>query len=216
MLHLWTLFGARIDLRVGIRAQALLLRSHRNGRLRTWQKDADPQAAVAVLVTGGAEVAAMEPARDGPGAEDKADKVVLLRDAPTVRVVTTNPPAPDDRVRRVVGETLVGTASPPVQVDRERLAAPAMIDVARVQIAPIAMIAKTMIAKTIIAEVFLVRTAATVGSGRVMRPNAPLSNRSMTGLRFPTMLRPRTLTSSRCVACLVWPTNSWTGLPVTL
>ena len=215
MLHLWTLFGARIDLRVGIRAQALLLRSHRNGRLRTWQKDADPKAAAAVLVTGGAEVAAMEPARDGPGAEDKADKVVLLRDAPTVRAVMTNPLERDGRVTRAVGETLVGTASPPAQVDQGRRVVPAMIDVAPDRSAPIEMIAKTVIAKTVIVEVFRALSVATEGSGRVMPPNAPPNSRSMTGLRSPTTLPPRTSTSSRCVASMVWPTNLWTGLPAT-
>ena len=212
MLHLWTLFGARIDLRVGIRAQALLLRSHRNGRLGIWQKDADPKAAGADPTKVGAAAAAMEPARDGPGAEDK---VVLLRDAPTVRAVMTNPLERDGRVTRAVGETLVGTASPPAQVDQGRPAAPAMIDVAPDRSAPIEMIAKTVIAKTVIVEVFRALSVATEGSGRVMPPNAPPNSRSMTGLRSPTTLPPRTLTSSRCVASMVWPTNLWTGLPAT-
>lgn len=215
MLHLWTLFDARIDMRVRLRAQALLLRSHRNGRLRTWQKDADPKAAAAVLAAGGAEVAAMEPVRDVPGVEARAARDGRVRDVPRARAVMTNPLERDDRVTRAVEAILGATASPPAQVDQGRPVDPAMIDVAPDRSAPIAVIAKTVIAKTVIAEVFRDRSVATEDSGRVMPPNAPLNSRSMTGLRSPTTLRPRTWTSSRCVAFMVWPTNLWTELPVT-
>ena len=171
MLHLPTLFDARIDLRLRSRALALFLRSHRNGRLRTWQKDVDPKVAGADRTRVGATAAATEPAKAGPVLGDKA---VM--------------------------------ASPPARVDREKPAVPAMIDGAHDRSALIA-----KIAKTVIAEVLPARSAATVGSGHAMRPNARPSSRSMTDLRFPTTSRPRIWTSMRCVAFMAWPTNLLTG-----
>lgn len=204
MSHLQTLFDARIDLRVDIRAQALFLRSQRNGRLGTWQRDAETAGEVLTIIA--AAVVAMVPAKVGPGVEGKVARGGLLQDAPTVRAVTINLPVPDDRVTRAVGETPVETASPQAPGDRERRGAQATIVVVHDRSAPIA-----ITARTVIAEMLQDRTVVTAASVRAMQPSARPSSRSMTVRQFPMTSRRKTSTSMQCVHSMVWPTSSSTG-----
>lgn len=181
MLHLQALFDARIDLRVGIRAQALFLRSHRNGRLRIWQKDAETAAAamqvavvdvVAQAIAGPEDALALQEAR--------AVRATIAAVRP--QVVAASPPAPVVPVecRRRMD---AATASRQVQTVREML-------VAAVTTAVVVVGALT--AKTPIAETLQLPNVVMAASARAMPPSGPPNSRFMTDRQFLTMWRQRT------------------------